>query len=109
MSYSTWSKAKDLKPKEIANVIINKKADPTSISPLSLVSQITSSKQTVTVDTKELEKIISEVITENPKAVDDYKNGKEASLMFLFGQVMKKIGRKVETQIIKAVLIKALK
>jgi len=35
-----------------------------------------------------LEKIIGEVISKNPKAVEDYKNGKSASLQFLAGQVM---------------------
>lgn len=33
---------------------------------------------------------IDEAVKENPKAVEDYKNGKEASLQFLIGQVMKK-------------------
>ena len=39
-------------------------------------------------DDGELEKIIKGVIEKNPKAVEDYKNGKPASLQFLAGQVM---------------------
>jgi aspartyl-tRNA(Asn)/glutamyl-tRNA(Gln) amidotransferase subunit B len=39
-------------------------------------------------DDGELERIIKEVIGKNPKAVEDYKNGKSASLQFLAGQVM---------------------
>ena len=39
-------------------------------------------------DNGELEKVIKEVITKNPKAVEDYKKGKSASLQFLAGQVM---------------------
>jgi aspartyl-tRNA(Asn)/glutamyl-tRNA(Gln) amidotransferase subunit B len=39
-------------------------------------------------DDSELEKIIKEVVSKNPKAVEDYKNGKSASLQFLAGQVM---------------------
>jgi len=41
-------------------------------------------------DDLELEKIIKEIILKNPKAVEDYKNGKQASLQFLAGQVMAK-------------------
>lgn len=39
-------------------------------------------------DDSELEKIIQEVISKNPKAVEDYKAGKQNSLQFLTGQVM---------------------
>ena len=39
-------------------------------------------------DNSELEKIIKETVAKNPKAVEDYKNGKSASLQFLAGQVM---------------------
>ena len=81
-------------------MVINKKTDTTSVTPLSLISQITASKQTATIDDEELKKIISEVISENSKAVEDYKAGKETSIMFLLGQTMKKIGKKVDTKII---------
>jgi len=39
-------------------------------------------------DEKEMEKIISEVVFKNPKAVSDYKSGKQNALQFLSGQVM---------------------
>lgn len=86
--------------KGIANWIINKKIDNTKTSPVELVNQITAAKQKVAVDEKELSKLIDEVIKENDKAVTDYKNGKEASVMFLLGQTMKKIGKKVDTQLV---------
>ncbi|MFH1397910.1 MAG: Asp-tRNA(Asn)/Glu-tRNA(Gln) amidotransferase subunit GatB [Candidatus Omnitrophota bacterium] len=41
-------------------------------------------------DVSGLENYIIEVIKENSRTVNDYKNGKENSLMFLVGQVMKK-------------------
>ena len=37
-----------------------------------------------------LKQIVEEVIKENPKAVDDYKKGKENALQFLIGQAMRK-------------------
>ena len=40
-------------------------------------------------DAGAIEKIVDEAIAANPKVVADYKGGKEASLKFLVGQVMK--------------------
>ena len=39
-------------------------------------------------DDSELEKIVKEVMVKNPKAIEDYKGGKQNSLQFLAGQVM---------------------
>ncbi len=39
-------------------------------------------------DSGELEKIAKEVLEKNPKAIEDYKKGKTASLQFLVGQAM---------------------
>ena len=41
-------------------------------------------------DSNELQKIIQEAITENKEVFQEYKNGKEQSLQYLIGQVMKK-------------------
>ncbi len=38
-----------------------------------------------------IEKIIQEVLNENPQAIQDYKKGKENALQFLIGQAMKKL------------------
>lgn len=95
--------AKDhkLTPKDIANTIIHKKVDYANVLPAHLIKTIVTSKQTVTLDDSELEKIFGEVIAENEKAVTEYKNGKEPAIMFLVGQSMKKIGKKVDAQMIK--------
>jgi aspartyl-tRNA(Asn)/glutamyl-tRNA(Gln) amidotransferase subunit B len=61
-----------------------------------------------TVDDSELEKIIKQVIEENEKAVTDYKSGKETVIMFLVGQVMKKVGKKIDAQMVKEKLQNAL-
>jgi aspartyl-tRNA(Asn)/glutamyl-tRNA(Gln) amidotransferase subunit B len=90
--------------KEIANTIINKKINPEDTLPAALIKSITATKHVATVDEKELEKIIDEVLKENSKAVADFRAGKEASLMFLLGQVMKKLGKKVDTTIVKNTL-----
>ncbi len=59
-------------------------------------------------DTKEIEVVANDVIKNNPKPVEDYKKGKQASLQFLIGQMMGKTKGKVSPEIAKEVLIKLL-
>lgn len=59
-------------------------------------------------DTKTLEKIADEIIKNNPQPVEDYKKGKEASLQFLVGQVMKQTKGKANPQVVGNILKKKL-
>jgi aspartyl-tRNA(Asn)/glutamyl-tRNA(Gln) amidotransferase subunit B len=59
-------------------------------------------------DRSEIEKIAREVISENQRAVLDFKKGKEAALQFLIGQVMKKTQGKANPQLTREVLMKIL-
>jgi aspartyl-tRNA(Asn)/glutamyl-tRNA(Gln) amidotransferase subunit B len=59
-------------------------------------------------DEKELEKLIKEIIQNNPKAIEDYKKGKENSFTFLVGQVMAKSKGKANPQKTKEILKKQL-
>ena len=59
-------------------------------------------------DVEELVKAAQEVITENPKPVEDYKKGKKESLQFLVGLVMKKTKGKANPQVAREVLEKEL-
>ncbi len=52
-----------------------------------------------------IKKIAQEVIAENPTVVTDYKNGKQASLMFLVGQGMKKSKGSANPELLKAALL----
>ena len=52
-------------------------------------------------DESELAKAIEEVISENPKATEDYKKKGEATLQFLIGQAMKKLKGRGNPQILK--------
>ena len=56
-----------------------------------------------------MEKIVDKVLTENPKAVEDYKKGKKTVIMFLVGQVMRQFKENVDAEKIKAILIAKLK
>lgn len=55
-----------------------------------------------------IKKIAAEVIAENPAAVDEYKKGKQASLMFLVGQGMKKSKGSANPEMLKASLLSLL-
>ena len=59
-------------------------------------------------DSGELEQIVAEVLAENPKAVEDYRAGKTASLQFLVGQVMKAASGKANPKRVNESLKRAL-
>lgn len=102
-------KEKNVSPKQIANYIINKKISNNDNSPTSLISLIVSSTATTQIEEAELEKIINQVIKDNPKAVLDFKKGKESVIMFLVGQVMRSAKQKINAELVKSKLLAALK
>jgi aspartyl-tRNA(Asn)/glutamyl-tRNA(Gln) amidotransferase subunit B len=55
-----------------------------------------------------LEKIIAKIIADNPKAVADYRAGKEASFKFLVGMAMREAKGKANPAIINDLLTKKL-
>ncbi|MBI2674800.1 MAG: Asp-tRNA(Asn)/Glu-tRNA(Gln) amidotransferase subunit GatB [Candidatus Yanofskybacteria bacterium] len=59
-------------------------------------------------DISELEASVDKVIVDNPKAVEDYKRGKEASLKFLIGMVMKGTRGRANPQLVEEILRKTL-
>ena len=60
-------------------------------------------------DMGELEKIVAGVIKANASVAQDYKNGKQATLQFLMGQVMKETKGKANPKVAQDLLRKALK
>jgi aspartyl-tRNA(Asn)/glutamyl-tRNA(Gln) amidotransferase subunit B len=60
-------------------------------------------------DKEEIEKIAHQVISENQKAVLDFKKGKETALQFLIGQVMAKTKGKANPKLAREILLKILK
>jgi len=59
-------------------------------------------------DAADLESIARHILEENPKATEDFKNGKAASLQFLVGQVMKETRGKANPKIIQEIIKKLL-
>ncbi len=59
-------------------------------------------------DTKQLEETVVNVINSNPQAVADYKAGKQQSLKFLMGQVMRASGGRANPRLVIELLEKKL-
>ncbi len=68
--------------KSVLKEMFNTGRDPSDIIEGSDLSEICGGK--------ELEKIVTEVIAENPAAIEDWKNGKNNALQFLIGKTMAK-------------------
>ena len=59
-------------------------------------------------DASDLENIVAHVINENPSAVDALKQGKEAILQFLVGQVMKESRGKANPKMVQEIIRKLI-
>jgi aspartyl-tRNA(Asn)/glutamyl-tRNA(Gln) amidotransferase subunit B len=58
-------------------------------------------------DTGELDRVIAEVVGKNPKAVADFKSGKQAAVGALIGQVMKSV-KGADPQTVRKMLVERL-
>lgn len=81
---------KTVPAKTIANWIINKKTDGT-VEPKKLIEQIVKATTIEDVPQSAIEDAVAAVLAANPKAVTDFKAGKEQVKMFLFGMVLKEL------------------
>jgi aspartyl-tRNA(Asn)/glutamyl-tRNA(Gln) amidotransferase subunit B len=60
-------------------------------------------------DEELIKKIVKEVVNNNTKAVEDYKKGQEKAIQFLFGQVMRKLKKRGNKDLIWKYLKEELK
>ena len=60
-------------------------------------------------DTGLIEKIAKEAIAADPKAVSDYKSGKEKALMSIFGKCMKELKGNCDPGVLRQILVDLLK
>ena len=86
--------------KEVLKEMFATGADPSQIVEEKDLAQIT--------DEVEIEKIAKKVISENQKAVLDFKSGKEQALQFLIGKVMAASEGKTNPEIVSKILKKLL-
>lgn len=87
----------------IANFIINKKIS-TELSPEEFVKKMNELSAPKETDQNLLLDVMTKVIAANAKAVEDFKNGKENSIMFLVGQVMKEMRGQADASAVKEAL-----
>jgi len=59
-------------------------------------------------DTGLVDKVVKEAIESDPKAVSDFKSGKEKALMALFGKCMKQLKGNCDPQVLRTILIDAI-
>ncbi len=59
-------------------------------------------------DTSLIDKVVKEAILSEPKAVSDYKSGKEKAIMSIFGKCMKELRGNCDPQVLKSILIETI-
>ena len=101
---STKFKSKELNSK-IANFVINKVLSFNSKLEDNLKSYLNLDKNIP----EDIVLQINKVFKENQKAVNDFKSGKENAIFFLIGQVIQKIGNKIDIEKLKTIIIEELK
>lgn len=87
--------------KEIFQKVLEKGESPAKIVMEQGLSQVS--------DEREVEQLVEAAISQNTKAVEDFKAGKESSLQFLFGQVMKSSQGRANPNLVRSILEKKLK
>lgn len=86
--------------KQVFEIMQTDESDPAGIIEKQGLKQVTNSE--------EIEKIISEVLAENPDSVAEYRSGKDKLFGFFVGQVMKKTQGKANPNVVNDILMKLL-
>jgi aspartyl-tRNA(Asn)/glutamyl-tRNA(Gln) amidotransferase subunit B len=79
-----------------ANALINKKE---------LIAEVPAAEKTSGAD---LETVVQKTLDQNPKAIEDYKNGKSNSVEFLLGMVMRETKGKADPAEVRKLILKKL-
>lgn len=94
--------------KQIANYIINKKINIGEVLPAQLIEDIVKTTKKEVISKEELRNAVIKVLKENPKVAEDYKKGKGSVIQFAIGQVMYIIRKKIDTNLIKKLILEEL-
>jgi aspartyl-tRNA(Asn)/glutamyl-tRNA(Gln) amidotransferase subunit B len=77
----------------------------TGKSPRKLVEE----KELSLLPVNELRHIVSQVITENPEAVEDYRSGRRKAAEYLIGQVLRRVRARASANTVRELVLEALK
>lgn len=102
------AKTKGISVKIIADMMINKKMDDKFPEPAGLVKKVVELTKVDYADPGEVEKAVVEVVSEQEKAVGDYKNGKGEVVGFLIGMVQKKLSGRGNSQVVREKILDKL-
>ncbi len=109
---SVWTAAVDAKldVSKLAAAIVNKKlkVELGVTAPAEVVATFAATTSVEIIDEAELTSLVSEVIAEFPAEVTSYRSGKVTLLNFFVGQVMRKLGKKIDVQLIRSALERQL-
>lgn len=86
--------------KDVFEILLSENKDPEIIVKEKELVQIT--------DNSEIEKIVEQVLAENPQSVEDYKAGKSNALKYLVGQSMRLSKGKANPQMINEMILARL-
>ena len=86
--------------KDVFEILLSENKDPEIIVKEKGLVQIT--------DNSEIEKIVEQVLAENPQSVEDYKSGKSNALIYLVGQSMRLSKGKANPQMINEMILARL-
>ena len=86
--------------KDVFEILLSENKDPEIIVKEKGLVQIT--------DNSEIEKIVEQVLAENPQSVEDYKAGKSNALKYLVGQSMRLSKGKANPQMINEIILARL-
>jgi aspartyl-tRNA(Asn)/glutamyl-tRNA(Gln) amidotransferase subunit B len=96
-------------PKQIANYLINKKVNIENVLPAKLIEEILLGSKVEDINKDELKNIIREVLKSNPRIVDDFAKGNQNVIQFAIGQVMYRIKKKIDVNLLKNLILEELK
>lgn len=102
-------KKSQIKPKTIANLLINKKIDINKISAEKFISQIKRQASAKITNKQELKALVKEVIIQNPQALADFRQGKRQVVGVFIGAVMRKSQGKADAKTTQEILLELLK
>ena len=94
--------------KTIAGLMVNQNLDKKFPEPAGLVAKVVKLSKREYVNLKEVEKVVSQIVSEEKKAITDFQKGKEEVIGFLIGMVQKKLKGQGEPAVIKKELLKRL-
>ena len=103
---AAFGNAKGGEGQKIANLIVNRKINIETLSPIQLIESILKidDSKSLKMEPAELEATCFEIISQNQRAAEDYRQGKKQSLQFLLGLVLKKFKGKAEPTEVATVL-----